>query len=265
MKINTPTKHAELKWILLSLFVHSSLLGAILVFNEDTKKVATPNQSVSIDISIVQIPKQNIQEPKKETVKKVVQEKPKIVKKVVKPKVVKKPLKVKPKIVKKVVKPTHPIEKKEIQQPPITKDTVAKKIQETKEVAVPKEKIVTSNSTKKVQHKKVENPIQTSNIESKSVQRENFIETNFSIIRNKVLANLSYPHIAKKMGFQGITTIELQIDSSGRLLEVKLSKSSGKKILDKAAIAAGLKLKYTTLPKPKNNTTVVLPIVFKIS
>ena len=250
--MNKLTKYTELKWIILSLFIHSSLVGAVIFFKEETKKVATVNQPISVDLSIVQIPKKNLEQPTKKIKKK------EIVKKVIKPKTVKKILEKKPKVVKKIIKPNNLIAKKVVEK-------IVEKTLETKELVTTNEKIVTPKKKVKVQPKKVKNPIQTTNIHSKSIQRKNFVETNFAIIRNKVLANLIYPHIAKKMGFQGTTTIELQIDSLGNLLHVKLTKSSGKKLLDKAAISAGLKLKNTKLPRPKNNTKVVLPIVFKIS
>jgi len=250
--MNKLTKYTELKWIILSLFIHSSLVGAVIFFKEETKKVATVNQPISVDLSIVQIPKKNLEQPTKEIKKK------EIVKKVIKPKTVKKILEKKPKVVKKIIKPNNLIAKKVVEK-------IVEKTLETKELVTTNEKIVTPKKKVKVQPKKVKNPIQTTNMHSKSIQRKNFVETNFAIIRNKVLANLIYPHIAKKMGFQGTTTIELQIDSLGNLLHVKLTKSSGKKLLDKAAISAGLKLKNTKLPRPKNNTKVVLPIVFKIS
>jgi len=250
--MNKLTKYTELKWIILSLFIHSSLVGAVIFFKEETKKVATVNQPISVDLSIVQIPKKNLEQPTKEIKKK------EIVKKVIKPKTVKKILEKKPKVVKKIIKPNNLIAKKVVEK-------IVEKTLETKELVTTNEKIVTPKKKVKVQPKKVKNPIQTTNMHSKSIQRKNFVETNFAIIRNKVLANLIYPHIAKKMGFQGTTTIELQIDSLGNLLHVKLTKSSGKKLLDKAAISAGLKLKNTKLPRPKNNTKVVLPIIFKIS
>lgn len=250
--MNKLTKYTELKWIILSLFIHSSLVGAVIFFKEETKKVATVNQPISVDLSIVQIPKKNLEQPTKKIKKK------EIVKKVIKPKTVKKILEKKPKVVKKIIKPNNLIAKKVVEK-------IVEKTLETKELVTTNEKIVTPKKKVKVQPKKVKNPIQTTNMHSKSIQRKNFVETNFAIIRNKVLANLIYPHIAKKMGFQGTTTIELQIDSLGNLLHVKLTKSSGKKLLDKAAISAGLKLKNTKLPRPKNNTKVVLPIVFKIS
>jgi len=250
--MNKLTKYTELKWIILSLFIHSSLVGAVIFFKEETKKVATVNQPISVDLSIVQIPKKNLEQPTKKIKKK------EIVKKVIKPKTVKKILEKKPKVVKKIIKPNNLIAKKVVEK-------IVEKTLETKELVTTNEKIVTPKKKVKVQPKKVKNPIQTTNMHSKSMQRKNFIETNFAIIRNKVLANLIYPHIAKKMGFQGTTTIELQIDSLGNLVHVKLTKSSGKKLLDKAAISAGLKLKNTKLPRPKNNTKVVLPIVFKIS
>jgi len=255
--MNKLTKYTELKWIILSLLIHSSLVGAVIFFKEETKKVATVNQPISVDLSIVQIPKKNLEQPKKEIKKKEIV-KEKIVKKVIKPKTVKKILEKKPKVVKKIIKPNNLIAKKVVEK-------IVEKTLKTKELVTTNEKIVTPEKKVKVQPKKVKNPIQTTNMHSKSMQRKNFIETNFAIIRNKVLANLIYPHIAKKMGFQGTTTIELQIDSLGNLLHVKLTKSSGKKLLDKAAISAGLKLKNTKLPIPKNNTKVVLPIVFKIS
>ena len=232
-------KNNELKGIFLSLLIHSSLIGAVFVYQDKPQKVASEKKVVSLDLMSYKLPKKVEETPKP-------QEKPKPIKK---PEPIKKnkPKEVK-EVVKKEPKPYKPVDPK--------KEIVKPKVEEVvKEEVVPREII---------QPKEVQKPLETKPAINEEMQKQVFIKTNFAIIRDMVLSNLSYPHIAKRMGWTGVAKVELQVDTTGKLLHVKIVQSSGKKALDEAALRAAEQLKEKTLPKPQSLTTIVLPITFQL-
>lgn len=97
-----------------------------------------------------------------------------------------------------------------------------------------------------------------------STSLEAYEKTDFEIIRDKVLARLIYPSVARRMGWNGVVHVALVIDTEGRLVSATIQQSSGRSALDEAALQAALKLKAEQLPKPKHLSTVVLPIAFKL-
>lgn len=97
-----------------------------------------------------------------------------------------------------------------------------------------------------------------------STSAEPYEKTDFEIIRDKVLSRLLYPSTARRMGWNGVVHVALVIDTNGRLESATIHQSSGKTVLDDAALEAALKLKGDQLPKPKSLSTVILPIAFKL-
>jgi len=123
------------------------------------------------------------------------------------------------------------------------------------------EEIKSIESVEEIQVAKVE---QKEELNEKDVQ-DAFVETNFHSIRDKVLANLKYPHVAKRMKQTGVVEVLLIIDTDGKLLEVTLHKSSGYKLLDNSAISAAGMLCTQTLPIPQTISRVMLPIYFALN
>lgn len=93
---------------------------------------------------------------------------------------------------------------------------------------------------------------------------EPYVKTDFEIIRDKVLARLVYPSMARRMNWNGVVQIALVIDTDGRLVSASIHQSSNRSILDEAALEAANKLKGEQLPKPKSLSTVILPIAFQL-
>lgn len=156
------------------------------------------------------------------------------------------------------------------------------KIEPIKPIEKPVEKpkpVIKKESVKPLPKQEVIEPIETTHepipslltpLESaptrvqESVQAEPFVKTDFEIIRDKVLSHLVYPSIAKRMNWNGVVHVALVIDSSGYLLSASIHQSSGRDILDNAALEAANKLKNQQLPKPQSTSTVILPIAFKL-
>jgi protein TonB len=242
-KKQNPHKN-ELKSLLLSAFIHTSLIGAVLLYEQPVQEVASNEKKVSLDLMTYELPKQVVKKektikPKKEKVepakkiKKVVKKKPKI----------QKPIVTEKKNTK-FVRPVQKLKKEEksqIKPPSKEKEEVTKK---------------------SVQPQKVKEPLQKAQTKQKESQREIFVKTNFKIIRDMVFYHLRYPSTARRMGWQGVVKLQLTISKEGELLSVKILETSKKNILDKAALKAALRIKDKKLPKPTIKTSIVLPIAF---
>ena len=98
-----------------------------------------------------------------------------------------------------------------------------------------------------------------------AVASAQFVQTNFTIIRDMVLRNLIYPNIARRMGQTGVVEMTLVIDSQGKLREYFISKSSDHSALDTAALRAVERVAQADFPKPKTTSTIILPIGFRLN
>lgn len=165
---------------------------------------------------IIEKPKEIKPEPKKiEEVKKPIIKKPIIKKKAIKKIVKKKPKKIKKTKPKKVVK--------KVIKKPIVKKTVVKK--------EPIKKI------KKIDKKEVK---KVSNInKAQSLERyKQYKQTYLTKLRAKIDSNKKYPSISRRLKEQGIVTVSFRVMKNGIFKNIKVSKSSNKRRLDKAAIKA---------------------------
>lgn len=54
-----------------------------------------------------------------------------------------------------------------------------------------------------------------------------------------------YPPLAQQAGIEGTTVVKMLVDIDGRVIDVKILKSSGNQMLDQAAIAAAMKSTFT--------------------
>jgi len=248
--MNYNKKDFSIKGFVASLLIHLSLVGSYLLYTQDKpKKIANKEKLITINLQNCDLPKQNILKPEFKPIKKVNQ----------KPK--KKPIQKKKEIVK--PKPKKLIQKKKeiLKQKP--KEVAKPKTEPKDEIEKPLEDVTKQElKTEVFQSKTVEKPQDTKN--TIEMQQQAFIQTNFTIIRNMVLSNLSYPRIARKMGWQGVVKVRLVIDKNGKLLSYKIIESSDKKRLDQAALDAVESIKNKILPKPKARTTIILPISFKL-
>ncbi|UCB46427.1 MAG: energy transducer TonB [Spirochaetota bacterium] len=55
-------------------------------------------------------------------------------------------------------------------------------------------------------------------------------------LRERIIEELVYPYIARKKGLQGVVFVTLRLDENGNLLDIQITKSSGHKSLDNAAV-----------------------------
>jgi protein TonB len=235
-------KNNNLKGFGISFGVHAAIL-AVILYTSSQESVANAVQEkfVTISLSSFELPKPQ------ETVQPKVQPKPKKVEP-------------KPEVKKEVPKPCPKPKKEQAQevvQEQLSEPEVIEEVQEVvqEEIVEQVEAIETAAAE----------PLETTPMPSAATLEEEFVKTNFEIIRDMVLANLKYPNMAKRMGQTGIVELILVIDTSGKLLDVMLQKSSGYKLLDKSALQAATRLSEAILPNPQAVSRVVLPVAFALN
>jgi len=246
---------------LVSVAVHAAVIAAIFL-NETTEVVQSTRapQSVTISLSSMsevakEIPEKKVcKKPKKEHKehKKVAHKKPKKVHKA----------KAEPKKVvqKETVLPVQePIVEEKVSVEPVEEIVQ----QELEEQILEEQKKLEQELQEQLAAREQQKREQEAQELAQSLHEE-FVKTNFEIIRDMVLSNLNYPRIAKRMGFEGVVEIMLVIDTSGKLLEVVLQNSSGHEILDKSALKAANSLASKVLPNPKNISKISLPVYFAL-
>ncbi|HFD91679.1 MAG TPA: TonB family protein [Gammaproteobacteria bacterium] len=85
-------------------------------------------------------------------------------------------------------------------------------------------------------------------------------------LRSAILPHFHYPRLAQRRGWQGVVELGVQVNASGRLDRVWVKRSSGHRILDRAARRSLDKV--TTLSglttAPGKAVEVVLPVEFRL-
>jgi len=82
-------------------------------------------------------------------------------------------------------------------------------------------------------------------------------------VSQKVMQHMRYPRTAVRRKWEGKTVVEMQVSADGTVTQVVVAESSGRKMLDDAAIA--MVQKSLPLPKPPRGVrTVKVPVVFRL-
>lgn len=211
------------------------------VINKEPKPIHKPKyQKVSLQMAtykepIIEKPKEIKPEPKKiEEIKEVIK------KPIIKKKAIKKVVKKKP--VKKIIKKPKKIEKKIIKKP--IEKPIVKKIE--------KKEIKKVNAVNKAQ----------------SLQKyKQHKQTYLTKLRAKIDRNKKYPSISRRLKEQGIVSVSFRVLKNGLFENIKVSKGSGKRRLDKAAIKALEKTNhFGTFPKEIKDDflDITVQIAFKL-
>lgn len=219
-------KSYESRALSFSLVLHACVIGFYLFYLHQKPLEILPAKTVVLEISnIERIAPKPVEPTPPEPIEEIKKVEPKPIEKV-------KPLP-KPIVKKEVVKNPEPIREEVVQQP----------VEAVQPIATPKEVAPVTPTT---------------------TSAEPYVKTDFEIIRDKVLARLVYPSMARRMNWNGVVQIALVIDTDGRLVSASIHQSSNRSILDEAALEAANKLKGEQLPKPKALSTVILPIAFQL-
>lgn len=90
-----------------------------------------------------------------------------------------------------------------------------------------------------------------------------YIREHFTYIRDIIMKNLSYPQIARKMGWTGKVKISFIVCSNGHAKDIKITEGSGIEMLDKNAVEAVKRA--SPFPKPPLEAQIIIPIVYKLN
>lgn len=178
------------------------------------------------------------------------------------------------------VKPTPLLEKTMQDVPPKTERTIEKKI----EKKVSKEVVKTIPLRKNIKESVQEAPSSEPFVEQTSVSqmttsstqgsfpsrsessKDELLLAYLSKVRQKIQESLRYPSMAKKMGTEGEAVVQFLIHANGMVdaSSIKITKSSGKALLDRNAIEAVLEALPFELP-PREEIEIKVPVVFKLT
>ena len=94
-----------------------------------------------------------------------------------------------------------------------------------------------------------------------------YLESYSSLLANAIAKYKQYPKIAQMRGWQGTVIADLEIDSKGSVMSVKIKKSSTYEVLDNEALE--MIKKASPFPAPPDNLrgknfNVLVPISFKL-
>jgi periplasmic protein TonB len=92
--------------------------------------------------------------------------------------------------------------------------------------------------------------------------RTKYLSEHFAYIRDKILRNVSYPVMARRMGWQGKVLLSFVITDDGSVRAFKIIQSSGYIVLDKSAIKT---VRDTApFPRPPGEAQLVIPITYHL-
>jgi protein TonB len=86
-------------------------------------------------------------------------------------------------------------------------------------------------------------------------------------IRNLIDSHKEYPAMARKSGMEGTVHVRFVLDRDGMLKDADISRSSGKSLLDKAAVRAIASVaRFPAIPESLNGSPLIfeVPVMFKL-
>ena len=93
--------------------------------------------------------------------------------------------------------------------------------------------------------------------------KELYVKVNFHHIKDNIQNKISYPRLARKMGWEGKVIVSFVVDKDGKILEVNIVESSGFAALDKNAIATIRKA--GPFPCPPVSAKLVVPVIYRLA
>lgn len=93
--------------------------------------------------------------------------------------------------------------------------------------------------------------------------KQNYLKEHFAYIRNIVQQKLSYPKIARRMGWEGKVLISFIVCPDGHAKGITIRESSGIEMLDKNAVLAVQQA--SPFPKPPIEAQLIIPINYSLN
>jgi protein TonB len=100
------------------------------------------------------------------------------------------------------------------------------------------------------------------NSSTQESKRQLYLKEQFEYIRQKIMRQLTYPGIARKMGWTGQATVAFTIMENGRVSGFRIVHSSGFDLLD--ADAVDTVKRSSPFPRPPVRAEIVMPITYQL-
>ncbi len=98
--------------------------------------------------------------------------------------------------------------------------------------------------------------------ESAESLRKRYLREHFAYIRDLILRNLTYPPMAKKLGWRGGVTVSFVVRENGYTEKIRILKNSGYEILDQNVIQTIREVE--PFPRPPIKAELVIPVVYRL-
>ncbi len=111
-----------------------------------------------------------------------------------------------------------------------------------------------------------EPPVKRSSTSPPTTKKEFERKKYISMLIAEIERRKFYPPIARRMGIEGVVRVKITLDRKGKLKEVKVTSSSGSKILDRATVKLMKRCHFPPLPPEygKEEFSVEIPIRYTL-
>lgn len=92
--------------------------------------------------------------------------------------------------------------------------------------------------------------------------QQRYLQENFSHVRDKIMENLHYPPLARRMNWSGKVLLSFRIGLDGNISNLKIKESAGREVLDHSALETVRK--SAPFPKPPFPVEIVVPVNFRL-
>jgi protein TonB len=98
---------------------------------------------------------------------------------------------------------------------------------------------------------------------SKQVMEQHYVKAHFVYIKKIIEKNISYPPMARRMGWQGKVQVSFIVCMDGKVADLHIYESSGHAQLDRNALETVRQV--APFPSPPVRVKLILPVTYKIS
>jgi protein TonB len=92
--------------------------------------------------------------------------------------------------------------------------------------------------------------------------RQKYLKEHFTYIRDLVIKRLSYPAVARRMGWNGRVVLAFVVAEDGTILSLQIRNSSGYQVLDTCAVDTVKSI--APFPRPPVAAEIVIPVHFRL-
>ncbi len=92
--------------------------------------------------------------------------------------------------------------------------------------------------------------------------QERYLREHFLYIKDRILARIVYPNLARRMGWHGRVLTSFIIHVDGTVSDIRIVSSSGFKVLDQNAVSTIQDV--SPFPKPPITAKIIIPITYRL-